>query len=273
MSDEQENHYKVQLKVEPHRVCQNYSQMNNYEMAQRAVSLVNPHWRGSAKTTAAAQVQAMLDQELTRMWDDVASFHTKFKLSYGGAPRLLPDGLHDFRVLFIGEELEEYAGLPKGVLTDFLKQQLEARGPQVDSLKVREDQLDALVDMTYVIFGTAYLQGFNFAEAWRRVQRANMSKIRVERIEDSKRGSAFDVVKPAGWKPPCHADLVGVLDGQDGAKQASEYYEPDETIDPGSWATAGGRSPSVSAVVEDSTDVHDAVQGTTEEQVEDHGLF
>ena len=207
------------------------------------------------------------------MWDDVVSFHTKFKLSYGGEPRLLPDDLHAFRVLFIGEELEEYAGLPKGVLTDFLKQQLEARGPQVDSLKVREDQLDALVDMTYVIFGTAYLQGFNFAEAWRRVQRANMSKIRVERIEDSKRGSAFDVVKPAGWKPPCHADLVGVLDGQDGAKQASEHYEPDETIDPGSWATAGGRSPSVSAVVEDSADVHDGVSGDAEEQEADHGLF
>jgi predicted HAD superfamily Cof-like phosphohydrolase len=273
MSDEHETHYKVQLKVEPQRVCQNYSQMNNYEMAQRAVSLVNPHWHGSAKTAAAAQVQAMFDQELTRMWDDIISFHTKYKLSYGGEPRLLPDDLHDFRVLFIGEELEEYAGLPKGVLTDFLKQQLQSRGPQVDSLKVREDQLDALVDMTYVVFGTAYLQGFNFAEAWRRVHRANMSKIRVERIEDSKRGSAFDVVKPQGWKPPCHADLVGTLGEESGLVEAQEHYDQEDTISPGSWSTAGGRSPAVSAVVEDVADVHDGVSGAAEEQEPDHGLF
>lgn len=274
---EQENHYKVNLKVEPHRVCQNYSQMNNQEMAQRVVSVVNPHWRGSTKSTAANQVQALFDRELTRMWDDVVSFHVRFHLDYGGAPRLLPDDLHDFRVLFIGEELEEYAGLPKGVLTAFLREQLEARGPQVDSLKVREDQLDALVDMTYVILGTAYLQGFNFAEAWRRVQRANMSKVRVERVEDSKRGSKFDVVKPQGWKPPCHADLVGVLgDGRSGLEEAESHYEPSErsgeaVADQDKPGTDGS---GLHAELPEPTRSNSIGDGTLPSEPEpDHGLF
>lgn len=50
-------------------------------------------------------------------------------------------------------------------------------------------------------------RGVDFAEAWKRVQAANMAKMRVERAADSKRGSGFDVIKPPGWTPPNHADL------------------------------------------------------------------
>jgi predicted HAD superfamily Cof-like phosphohydrolase len=39
-------------------------------------------------------------------------------------------------------------------------------------------------------------------ELWTDVQRANMSKVRAEKASDSKRGSQWDVVKPAGWVPP-----------------------------------------------------------------------
>lgn len=278
MSPEQENHYQVRIKTEPNRICQNYSQMNNLEMAHRAVSIVNPHWRGSTKTQAAGQLQKLFDTELTRMWDDIVSFHTKFKLDYSGGPRLLPDDVHDFRVIFIGEELEEYAGLPKGLLTSFLKEQLAARGPQADSLKVREDQLDALVDMVYVILGTAYLQGYNFAEAWRRVQRANMSKVRVERLEDSKRGSKYDVVKPQGWKPPCHADLVGVLGEENGLAVAEGHYEPGERLDHDDGREGQPVGLGQPSEVSDSHEERepDRVQGRSEPGLEaepDHGLF
>jgi predicted HAD superfamily Cof-like phosphohydrolase len=70
------------------------------------------------------------------------------------------------------------------------------------------DQLDALVDLAYVVLGTAYLHGFRFNEAWRRVHAANMAKVRAERAEQSARGSTFDVVKPPGWKPADLSDLV-----------------------------------------------------------------
>jgi hypothetical protein len=37
---------------------------------------------------------------------------------------------------------------------------------------------------------------------WDDVQRANMTKERCERPADSKRGSVWDVIKPAGWVSP-----------------------------------------------------------------------
>lgn len=39
-------------------------------------------------------------------------------------------------------------------------------------------------------------------EFWKDVQRANMSKERALKASDSKRGSTYDVIKPAGWKAP-----------------------------------------------------------------------
>jgi predicted HAD superfamily Cof-like phosphohydrolase len=69
-------------------------------------------------------------------------------------------------------------------------------------------QLDALVDLVYVALGTAHMQGFDFNEAWRRVHDANMQKVRAQNADESKRGSALDVVKPEGWKPADLSDLV-----------------------------------------------------------------
>ena len=130
---------------------------------------------------------------------DIKAFHEKFGLAYDGKPRVLPPDLAEFRLKFMGEELREWA---------FEQEKYEqlASDPQV----CLEQQLDALVDLMYVQLGTVYLQGLGpkFEEAWRRVQAANMAKVRVERAEDSKRGSTFDVIKPAGWTPPDHSDLV-----------------------------------------------------------------
>lgn len=45
-------------------------------------------------------------------------------------------------------------------------------------------------------------------ELWTDVQRANMSKVRAERPSDSKRGSVWDVVKPAGWIAPRTEEIL-----------------------------------------------------------------
>ncbi len=116
-------------------------------------------------------------------------FHEKFGLCYQGQPRQLPVDLLGFRVNFMHEESTEYI--------------------QACFKKDLEKQLDALVDLIYVAAGTAYLQGFDLDEAFKRVHAANMRKVKAQRDEESTRGNAtFDVVKPSGWLPPDLSDLV-----------------------------------------------------------------
>lgn len=151
-------------------------------------------------------------EDIPDMMGDIVSFHQKFGLEYLGKPRSLhtekndgEDGtLFDFRTKFMLEELTEYMDeQPK--LTEKVDKYDEG-----GVVKYLDLQLDALVDLMYVALGTAYLQFGKriFYEAWRRVQAANMAKVRVENTEDSKRGSKFDVVKPKGWVPPTHVDLL-----------------------------------------------------------------
>lgn len=138
---------------------------------------------------------------------DICDFHEKFQLAYNGKPRVLPFDIAKFRLDFNQEELDEWK--------DFAGQGLKAiAGEPVDQADVThtlEMMLDAHVDQMYVLLGTVYLQGLMpvFEEAWRRVHEANMAKVRALRDgSDSKRGSAYDVVKPEGWIAPDHSDLV-----------------------------------------------------------------
>jgi predicted HAD superfamily Cof-like phosphohydrolase len=115
---------------------------------------------------------------------DIEAFHDKFEIAYYGVPRSLPEDLQDFRCNFMVEELEEY----------------DAACKQGDLAKA----LDALVDLTYVVLGTAHLHGFNFNEAWARVHAANMKKVKGS----SERSDEYDVIKPEGWTPPDLSDLI-----------------------------------------------------------------
>lgn len=135
---------------------------------------------------------------------DIEEFHKKFDLAYDGKPRCLPDDLSTFRQTFLREELSEYhfnAYQPSDLIDE--------EGQSVISSAL-EHQLDALVDLVYVALGTSYLHGFDFREAWRRVHAANMRKVRASGADDpnSMRHHAADVVKPPGWTPPSHLDLV-----------------------------------------------------------------
>lgn len=149
----------------------------------------------------------VLEEQLVRIWDDIKAFHEKFGLEYSGPPRLLFEDMSRFRVAFMQEELDEYKKSISGS----------------DSVATRCDAFDALIDLVYVALGTCYLHGFPFPEGWRRVQQANMAKIRVDRPENSKRGSSFDVVKPLGWQPPDHTELVGLVVDDDPLEEQSDW--------------------------------------------------
>jgi|TARA_R110000823_G_scaffold278827_1_gene397192 predicted HAD superfamily Cof-like phosphohydrolase len=110
---------------------------------------------------------------------DIEDFHTKYELKYTGPPRVLPKDVRSFRQKFIDEELIEYGMAP-----------------------TLADEFDALIDMVYVILGTAHMQGLDFQAGWDIVHEANMKKVRgpSERSE-------LDVIKPDGWVAPDLTDL------------------------------------------------------------------
>ena len=63
------------------------------------------------------------------------------------------------------------------------------------------DELDACMDMIWVILGYCYMNGWDVKGAWNEVALSNLSKIdpktkKVNKREDGK------VLKPEGWKPP-----------------------------------------------------------------------
>ena len=63
------------------------------------------------------------------------------------------------------------------------------------------DELDACMDMIWVILGYCYMRGYDVDGAWNEVARSNLAKIdpttgKVIKREDGK------VLKPEGWTPP-----------------------------------------------------------------------
>lgn len=140
------------------------------------------------------------------LFHDIKEFHEKFGLAYNGKPRALPKGIQKFRSKFHKEELTEYH-----LAIDRLQRILDGKeqtGIDDEVALELSHALDALVDLTYVVLGTAYLHGFDFNAAWGRVHAANMAKVRASSAADSKRKSKFDVVKPPGWTPPRIQPLV-----------------------------------------------------------------
>lgn len=143
---------------------------------------------------------------------DVGDFHHKFGLHSVShdkpGPRAVPQELIDFRLKFLIEELKETA---EGMGVDLEVQILHREERYNPAPHKNHDILavaDGLVDLSYVTLGTAHVFGLPWEDLFAEVQRANMSKERAVRPDQSTRRSTFDVVKPAGWKAP---DIAGVL--------------------------------------------------------------
>jgi predicted HAD superfamily Cof-like phosphohydrolase len=123
--------------------------------------------------------------DLTQM---VAEFHQKFGLEPTNQPDFPVREIWELKNVHLQEELNEIrASAINGNL---------------------EDYFDGLIDLVYVALGAAYLAGLPFNEGFKRVHDANMKKVRALRTEDSKRGSTYDIVKPAGFVAPTLTDLI-----------------------------------------------------------------
>jgi predicted HAD superfamily Cof-like phosphohydrolase len=74
-----------------------------------------------------------------------------------------------------------------------------------------EDVVDAVIDLMYVAIGTLELFEVDTQKAWDTVHAANMAK---EPGFNENRPNEFgfpDLIKPEGWKPPCHVGNTGKL--------------------------------------------------------------
>lgn len=119
---------------------------------------------------------------------DVLEFHRRFNVPVSTVPRLLRPDEYKYRLEFLLEELNEFRAAHE-------------RGDLAEAA-------DGLVDLIYVAAGTALWMGLDLRAHWRAVQRANMLKVPVARAGDSKRQHPHDVVKPAGWVPPDHRQII-----------------------------------------------------------------
>jgi len=91
---------------------------------------------------------------------------------------------------------QENAHLYRGLIAEEYEEFCQA-------LIMRDDveQLDACMDMIWVILGYCYMKNFQVYGAWEEVARSNLSKIdrktgKVIKREDGK------VLKPEGWSSP-----------------------------------------------------------------------
>jgi predicted HAD superfamily Cof-like phosphohydrolase len=142
----------------------------------------------NCKTQTGPEGFALRDNGLpVDLVSDIEDFHVKFGVPAHDKPKGLTGEMARFRLARLREELDEY----------------EKALNEEDA----EGQCDALVDLTYIAIGTAYISGFRFSEAHGRVHDANMKKVRAKRTEDSRHGTTYDIIKPEGWTPCNLRDL------------------------------------------------------------------
>ena len=122
------------------------------------------------------------------LFEMVAAFHQKFGLEPTSQPDFPVEEIWKLKNVHMQEELDEIRAA--AINGNF------------------EEYFDGLIDLVYVALGAAYLSGLPFNEGFKRVHEANMKKVRALRTEDSKRGSAYDIVKPAGFVAPTLTDLI-----------------------------------------------------------------
>ncbi len=91
---------------------------------------------------------------------------------------------------------EQNVQLYEDLINEEYNEFIEAYGKEDDV-----EQLDACMDMIWVILGYCYMKGFDVEGAWNEVARSNLDKIDAEtgKVIKNENGK---VQKPEGWKPP-----------------------------------------------------------------------
>ena len=127
---------------------------------------------------------------------DIAEMHTKFGVNpvIRGLDKEKLRTFLKFRIDFLREELTE--------MEDAL---------MLGGDKAADDTVDALIDLCVVAIGTLNAFDVDAHEAWNRVHAKNMQKNAGVNASRPNPLGLPDLIKPAGWTPPSHADNIGLL--------------------------------------------------------------
>ena len=127
-------------------------------------------------------------------FEDVKAFHRLISRSLPERPRRLDAESFARRVRLINEEWSEVT--------------------TAHALRNEAEFADGLVDLVWVVLGTAVEAGLPFDELWAEVRRANMDKRGGEVDSNGK------LLKPPGWKPP---QIDAILRRKFNNETAGEY--------------------------------------------------
>lgn len=103
--------------------------------------------------------------------DDVLEFMTACAQPVRDTPTVITDQEKWERFLMLTEEFSEH----KKALAD-LKKAVEYHSKD-GTRQAMTDLADSIIDMVYILIGTALAYGFDFDELWRLVHENNMSKV------------------------------------------------------------------------------------------------
>ena len=125
---------------------------------------------------------------------DIGLMHNKFGF-YSKIEEMDGDKLKsllEFRIKFLEEEIRE------------LREAFETNN--------HDEIVDAHIDLCVVALGTLDLFDVDVNEAWNRVHNANMTKEAGVKPGRPNPLNLPDLLKPAGWTAPTHADNIGLLE-------------------------------------------------------------
>lgn len=127
---------------------------------------------------------------------DIAEMHTKF-------------GVNPIVRTFDQAKLRTYLKFR----IDFLQEELNELKKEYDepTAKSADNSVDALIDLCVVAIGTLNAFDVDAYEAWARVHDANMTKEPGIKASRPNPLGLPDLIKPAGWVSPTHADNVGLF--------------------------------------------------------------
>lgn len=116
------------------------------------------------------------------------------------------DMLHKF-----GQSTDKMTDYQREAFLQFRIAFMQEEINEMKSADCPEDVVDAIIDLMYVAIGTLELFKVDTQLAWDTVHDANMAKIPGFNENRPNEFGFPDLIKPAGWKPPCHKGNTGRL--------------------------------------------------------------